>query len=158
MHTPRQGRTDRRLTGKGGRRRRQSQRKGRRASSEEKERAASKTAKMSATTCRAERCRTEIQADVRRLFKFSTAHKITTGPRASACSCGIVVNFYLKVVAVSLILGGYSVLMVFHEEGLPVVAINVIVHSFCFLLCNVCSVFHIPYIGLVILCSTPDDV
>ena len=158
MRTLRQGRTDRRITGKGGRGGRQSQRKGRRASSEEKERAASRTAKMSATTCRAERCRTEIQADVRRLFKFSTAHKITTGPRASACSCGVVVNFYLKVVAVSLILAGYSVLMVFHEEGLPVVAINIVVHSFCFLLCNVCSVFPIPYIGLVILCSTPDDV
>ena len=64
----------------------------------------------------------------------------------------------LKVVAVSLILAGYSVLMVFHEEGLPVVAINIVVHSFCFLLCNVCSVFLIPYIRLVIFCSAPDDV
>ena len=74
MHTLRQGRTDRRITGKGGREGRQRQRKGRRASSEEKERAASKTAEMSATTSRAKRCRTEIQADVRRLFKPSTAH------------------------------------------------------------------------------------
>ena len=92
MHTLRQGRTDRRITGKGGRGGRQIQRKGRRASSEEKERAASRTAKIRATTCRAERCRTEIQADVRRLFKFSTAHKITTGPRASALlmwCCGL---------------------------------------------------------------------
>ena len=65
MHTLRQGRTDRRITGKGGRGGGQSQRKGRRASSEEKERAASRTAEKSATTGRAERGRTEIQADVR---------------------------------------------------------------------------------------------
>ena len=49
MHTLRQGRTDRRITGKGGRGGRQSQREGRRASSEEKERAASRTAEKSAT-------------------------------------------------------------------------------------------------------------
>ena len=81
-----------------------------------------------------------------------------TGPRASACSCGVVISFYLKVVAVSLILAGYGVLMVFLEEGLPVVTINVTVHSFCFLLRNVCSVFSIPYIRFVILCSASDDV
>ena len=66
--------------------------RGRRASSEGKERAASRTAKMSATTCRAEKCRTEIQANVKRLVKFPKAHKITTGPRASALlmwCCGL---------------------------------------------------------------------
>ena len=64
MHTLRQGRTDRRITGKGGRGGRQSQRRGRRASSEEKDRA-SRTAEKSATTGIAERGRTVIQADVR---------------------------------------------------------------------------------------------
>ena len=49
MHTLRQGRTDRRITGKGGRGGRQRRRKGRRASSEEKDRAASRTAEKSAT-------------------------------------------------------------------------------------------------------------
>ena len=58
----------------------------------------------------------------------------------------------------SLILAGYGVLMVFLEEGMLVVTIDVAVHSFCFLLRNVCSVFPIPYIRFVILCSAPDDV
>ena len=58
----------------------------------------------------------------------------------------------------SLVLVGCGVLIVFHEEGLPVVTIDVVVHSFCFLPCNMCSVFLIPHIRLIILCSASDDV
>ena len=68
------------------------------------------------------------------------------------------VYLYVKVVAVSQVLASDSVLMVFLEEGLPVVAINIVVHSFCFLPCNMCSVFLIPHIRLIILCSASDDV
>ena len=57
-----------------------------------------------------------------------------------------------------MVLVGCGVLIVFHEEGLPVVTIDVVVHSFCFLSCNMWSVFLIPHIRLIILCSASDDV
>ena len=59
---------------------------------------------------------------------------------------------------VSLVSVGCGVLIMFHEEGLPVVTIDVIVHGFCFLPCDMCLVFPIPHIGLIILCSISDDV
>ena len=168
MH--RQGRTDKRTTGRGGEEEEaESEGEGRGRGSEGRE----KSSGQRAGQRRRERQQAERRKEdrgtcrLKRPFLLPTAPKTKAKPRASVfahLAFGVVVYLYMVVVAVSQVLAGTggclsdSVHMVFHEEGLPVVAINIVVHSFCFLLCDVCSVFLIPYIGLVILCSAPDDI
>ena len=111
MRMHRQGRTDRRTTGRG-EEEEEAESEGREEEQRGKgdeQRAKGRAATMSATTGRAEECRTEIQANAKRFFKLPTAPKTMARPRASVfvnLSFGVVVYLYMAVVAVSQVLAG----------------------------------------------------